>query len=157
MFDYPLPPTPENSLPPNVGSNLQNELTVSLKTHIDNLDEHYQNAAKQPLSRNSHKILALSLDEELETLIVTFDLMQKAHVITFRQSLSCTLLLAEIKSNFLKIDRVEEPTILVNRSCESCLYVKLPKWCIPCCACNDDCSNYEPKINDERRKLNHDF
>jgi len=83
---------------------LNQQIANLIKDHIDNVDDAYQAELNKPhLSAESRSIITNSINREITELAMSISYLEKSRVITLRQSLSCMVALAEVKSNFLKI------------------------------------------------------
>ena len=93
----------QSAYPVTPSTDLKGDITALLKCHIVKLDEHYLDVSSDPdLSDPARDIITGNLMVEIQHIGNTCDSMQASNIITFRQSLSCLVRLAEVKTNYLK-------------------------------------------------------
>jgi len=81
----------------------QTEIAILLKSHIDNLDDRYQSEMLKATATESRLIISDTIEVELQAIAISISKLESARVITVEHYLSCMVLLAEVKSNFLKL------------------------------------------------------
>ena len=83
---------------------IQNDITGLLKSYIDNLDDRYQKEVARPsLSNETRAIIADTIERELQEVAVAISKLETSRVLTPAHYLTCMVLLAEVKSNFIKL------------------------------------------------------